>query len=752
MEIFKIAGTIAVSSQEAEEEMDKTKKKAKETASSMDSSFAKIGSAALKVGKVIASGLAVGSAAIGTLAKSSLENYAAYEQLVGGVGVLFAESKSGAEAFADSIRGSADAIKEFQAANGLLADGVLGPQTMAAIESQYGAIQEVCTDAIDLVMDNAKNAYATVQMSQNDYLQQVNGFAVGLKTALNGDAKAAADLAHKIITAEADIVAATGNSQEAVQNAFNGIMKSNFSMVDNLQLGITPTKEGFQEVIDKVNEWNKANGEATAYQIDNLADCQAALVDYVEMQGLAGYAANEASQTIQGSLAAAKAAWQNLLTGVADGTQNMDSLIDGLVSSVTTAANNIIPRLAQILGGLSTALVQLVPVISAELPGLLGQLLPSLTEGAVGLIGGLVAALPGLVTMLTTSVIPQLLGGVIEISNALIGALPGVIAAIASALPTLLPQLIKGIITMITTLFSNFTAIIQPIIDALPDIIISITEALIENLPALIDGVIAMVMGIVDALPEIIWLLTDMIPQIIEMLVTSLIACTPQLLKGFFLLLLGVIKALPTLLAAPIVGAVEGIISYFTALWEGLSEIFGEVAAWLTENVIDPIVEIFSALWDYIKGVFSDAVALGRKIVNDIKQGISTAWSSLASWFKKLWKNLFGGLTVDVNVDGTLTKPNGNNPTPGTVVEGQYASGLDYVPHDGFIAELHKGEMVVPAAESAAIRNGVFSNVDTSEMTNMLALILEAIREGNEKETVMRLNNREFGRMVKAVT
>ena len=54
------------------------------------------------------------------------------------------------------------------------------------------------------------------------------------------------NLADKVITAEADVVAATGNSQEAVQNAFNGIMKSNYTMLDNLQLGIAPTKEGFQ--------------------------------------------------------------------------------------------------------------------------------------------------------------------------------------------------------------------------------------------------------------------------------------------------------------------------------------------------------------------------------------------------------------------------------------------------------------------------------------------------------------------------
>ena len=155
-------------------------------------------------------------------------------------------------------------------------------------------------------------------------------------------------------------MAATGNTQEAVQNAFNGIMKSNYTMLDNLQLGITPTKEGFQQLIDTVNEWNAENGEATAYTIDNLADCQAALVDYIEMQGLAGYAANEAADTIEGSTASMKAAWQNLATGMADSNADMEGLTQDFVDSVFTAGRNIIPRVQQIVTGVGTATVEAI--------------------------------------------------------------------------------------------------------------------------------------------------------------------------------------------------------------------------------------------------------------------------------------------------------------------------------------------------------------------------------------------------------
>ncbi len=244
---------------------------------------------------------------------------------------------------------------------GVVADvGKAAYTSYTRYEQLAGGAQLMFGDAYDFVAEKAKNAYKTVQMSQNDYLQQVNGFATGLKTALGGNVQAAAELADKVITAEADVVAATGNTQEAVQNAFNGIMKSNFTMLDNLQLGITPTKEGFQQLIDKVNEWNAENGEATAYTIDNLADCQAALVDYIEMQGLAGYAANEAADTIEGSTASMKAAWQNLATGMADSNADMEGLTQDFVDSVFTAGKNIVPRVQQIVTGVGTATVEAI--------------------------------------------------------------------------------------------------------------------------------------------------------------------------------------------------------------------------------------------------------------------------------------------------------------------------------------------------------------------------------------------------------
>lgn len=319
-------------------------------------------------GKAIAAGAAIAGAAAVAVGKQALDAYADYEQLAGGAQLMFG-------------------------------------------------------DAYESVAERAAKAYKTVQMSQNDYLQQVNGFATGLKTALGGNEQAAADLADRILTAEADVVAATGNSQEAVQNAFNGIMKSNFSMLDNLQLGITPTKEGFQELIDKVNAWHAANGEATNYVIDNLADAQNALVDYIEMQGLSGYAAREAADTISGSVSSVKASWQNLLTALADENADFEATFDAFAESVVTAGANIIPRVIVIVGkgipklvvAIGKAFVAAWPEIKREGANLIdqagegiesalgkakewgGQLIQNLIEGILGKARALIDTVGGIV-------------------------------------------------------------------------------------------------------------------------------------------------------------------------------------------------------------------------------------------------------------------------------------------------------------------------------------------------------------------
>lgn len=346
------------------------------------------------------------------------------------------ESKSLFSSFGDGLKSAAGAVGNVLAdvAKGAtVAIGAAGTaltaltkqslDIFANFEQLEGGTKLMFGDAADYIIQKSEEAYKTVQLSQNEYLQQVNGFAVGLKTALGGNEQAAAELANKIVQAEADIVAATGNTQEMVQNAFNGIMRSNYTMLDNLGLGIKPTKEGMEEVIQKVNEWNAAHGEATSYVIDNLADVQAALVDYVEMQGMAGYASMEAGSTITGSIAGVKAAWQNFLSGNGNVKDFTDMLIP-TVKNIREKLDTIIPRLTE-------GLTELVDQVSPYIPELIEETLPSIISGASSLLTGLAERLPSLIT----TILPALADGVLNVSVALVGALPQLIESLKESIP-----------------------------------------------------------------------------------------------------------------------------------------------------------------------------------------------------------------------------------------------------------------------------------------------------------------------------
>lgn len=511
--------------------------------------------AAAKVGAA-----AVGAAATGiaVLTKNALNNYAEYEQLVGGAKLMFGE-------------------------------------------------------AYDYIADKAKNAYSTVQMSQNDYLQQVNGFATGLKTALGGNERAAAELADRIINAEADVVAATGNSQEAVQNAFNGIMKSNYTMLDNLQIGITPTKEGFQEVIDKVNDWNDANGRATAYQIENLADCQSALVDYIEMVGMQGYASREAADTIQGSVASMKGAWSNLLTGIADDNADFMALTGNFVDSVVAVGKNIIPRISVILGGISqlvsSASTTIIPMVITTIT----DNLPMLLQAAVTLVGALGQGIIDNLSAITQAAIDILFflaNGLIENLPTLIDGIVQVTLTIVQMLtsPDFLTQLIETAILLIMTLANGLIDAIPQLIAAVPLIIGNLLAAIIVELPNIIqmgiDLLFALIDGIIKCIPELVAAVPTLIIAFINGIVNNLdkiILAAPQIIVS---LITGIIGAIPELIAA--------------------------------------VPRIIAAIADTIRNY--DWGSIGRNIVQGLKDGIAGMWDNIKNWFNDKVNSLVGGV------------------------------------------------------------------------------------------------------------
>lgn len=577
----------------------------KESGNSFMSGF---GSVMGTVGKVVAGATTAATAAVGGLVKSAVSAYSEFEQLEGGTKLLFG-------------------------------------------------------DAYQTVLDNANNAFAEVQMSANDYLKIANGYAVGLKESLGNDAQAAADLTNRIITAQADIVAATGNDAESVANAFAGIMKNNFTMLDNLQLGIKPTKEGMQEVIEQMN---KLNG--TKYEMGNLADMQSAIVDYVKYVKMAGYAHEEGSKTIQGSLAATKGAWDNLLTSLGTGdTSKISDSINNLVDTASALGANVMPIVEQALGGISELIQRLAPEIASAIPDLITSILPGLMESGVEIIQslgeGILSAIPQLMPTLTSVVVQlcqmlvQMLPQLITIGLQVIQSLA---RGIAQALPTLIPTIVDVVMQIVDYLIQNIPLLIEAAIQLLqgladgliqaipvlvgyiPQIITSIVDALVVGGPMLVDGAIQLVMAIVQALPEINQALIDALPTVIQAIADALPVLVPALIQGAIQLTLALVAALPQIIAGlinAIPSCVEAIVQAFVILGPALTEAF--------TTAFDELIPAFQELgvvaqqgWEAIKTAFANVAPWFKTKFTEAINNIKTVFNTIKSFFQQKYNEI----------------------------------------------------------------------------------------------------------------
>ena len=368
-----------------------------------------------------------------------------------------------------------------------------GVKSYAKLEKAQKGSERLFGDSFNIVKRNAAEAYKSMGLSATQYYDQVNTYVVGLKNSLQGDTKRAAELANSVLVAQADIVAATGANSDTVQNAFAAVMRGNYTMLDNLRLGIKGSKTGMQEVIQKVNEWNKAQGHATHYQMDNYADMQQALVDYVKMVGVAGTAQQQMSSTITGSLSQMKAAFDNFLNGSGSARD--------LSKTITTFLKNILGALKNIAPDLAKGLVQLIKDVLPQVLSMINEILPIIIEAAKTIIEGLINFINSdsndFITM-AVSILTNLVEFIIKnlplILQAAIKIIGELAIGIGKAAPTLIPVMVDTLITIVDTLINNIQLIIN---------------AGIQLIVGLIKGIFIAVPQLVQRLPEIITKIVD---------------------------------------------------------------------------------------------------------------------------------------------------------------------------------------------------------------------------------------------------
>jgi phage-related protein len=245
----------------------------------------------------------------------------------------------------------------------------------ADYEQLIGGVETLFKDSASIVTKYAENAYKTAGLSANQYMETVTSFSASLLQSLGGDTEEAAKKADLAITDMADNANKMGTSMESIQNAYQGFAKQNYTMLDNLKLGYGGTKEEMARLL----------ADATAisgvhYDVSSYADVVDAIHVIQTEMGITGTTAKEASETIAGSAASMKGAWQNFITGLGDDNADLSGLTSQLVTSVVTYGRNLIPRIGKIVGSIFGVIKQEVPKFIKKIPSLVREHLPAVAE------------------------------------------------------------------------------------------------------------------------------------------------------------------------------------------------------------------------------------------------------------------------------------------------------------------------------------------------------------------------------------
>lgn len=247
-------------------------------------------------------------------------------------------------------------------------------------EQLVGGVNKLFGDASKQLMGYAEEAYKTSGLSANEYMEQATSFSAALINSLGGDTKKAAEITDVAMRAMSDNVNTFGTDMAAVQNAFQGFSKQNYTMLDNLKLGYGGTKSEMERLIADANTYAASIGQASDLSIDSFADIVQAIELVQKKQNIAGTTAKEAASTLQGSFEMTKSAWTNLVAGLANPDADMGKLVTNFVESAQAALHNLLPVIKTGLQGVGKMAAELLPEIFKMIPDLLDDILPGLLD------------------------------------------------------------------------------------------------------------------------------------------------------------------------------------------------------------------------------------------------------------------------------------------------------------------------------------------------------------------------------------
>lgn len=536
------------------------------------------------IAKGVAVGVGASITAIGTglsvLVKNAVDNYAEYEQLTGGVKSMFGETEEGLKSIAK-------------------------------------------------VTDNANNAWRDLTMSQNDYYKNFTSTYPLMKNDIE-DQNEAIEQTNRLMTLESDLANTFGYSVEQASTAINWALKGSFNYIDNLNLGIKGTQEGFLEAAHNAGYMVDDVKELTSSDILDILEKTA------EQYGVLGKTAEEARTTIQGSTKMMRSAWSNLLNGIADDNADFDKLVGDFVEAVGYSFDNLLPRIMTALEGIGNLIPKLIDILM--------QHLPEIMEAGQNIINGLmqaiVSALPTLITT-GTQIIQSLLNGIVEY------------------IPQIIPVIIQVIMNIVQLIIDNLPTILE----AGVQILFALMEGIAEALPDLVPQIVNVIIKIMEIFNENFDKFLMLGVKIILGLIKGLIKSIPDILKNLPTIIMAIINFFTlskflTIGKSIITGLIKGLGQSVPNLLKSIPKIIGQIintfksGGWsgIGKNIIQGIIKGFSSMGDFIKKAI-------KNVCSSMLKGIKSFFgikSPSKLMREQVGKNLILGVGVAFEKDDDL--------------------------------------------------------------------------------------------------
>ena len=586
----------------------------------------------------------------------------------------------------------------------------------ANLEQSIGGIETLFKENANQVIKYSKMAYKTAGISANQYMEQVTSFSASLLQSLDGDTKKATESANQAIIDMADNYNKMGTSMEMIQNAYQGFARGNYTMLDNLKLGYSGSKEEMQRLLADAQ---KLSG--VKYDISNLNDVYNAIHVIQTELGIAGTTKDEALTTVTGSLNAMKSSISNLMGAMALG-ESVKAPLQGLVESTGTFLfKNLIPMVGDILKSIPQIVMELGPQMLDE--GY--KTLLSLGEGfknGFPKIASKVMDLAENIGKWLTEQTPIFIGKGFEMLSSLV-------SGIINALPEMIQRLPKIISTFANVINDNFPTILRKGFELLWQMV----KGIISCIPTLVANIPQIIRAIVDTIMAFQWLNLG-----------------KNIIKGFgdgIQAMYNWIKTTGKNLNTNFVNTISSLPTTLFNLGKNMISNFGKAITSMLGTIKSCANNILNAVVNTLVSLPSKMLSIGKDIVKGLWNGISNMTGWIVSKVAGFGSSVLNGIKdfFGIQSPSKVFELEVGKMLPLGMAEG-IEKNIKTV--DDAIQKLNNEAMSVIDADMNVSSSYEYNNEQDNRLTIIIELLKMMLNKG-DSDIVINLNNREVARALK---